>query len=397
MNANTLDGRWHLAMYAACKDVMFGREAHRGMTKWRGCLAGLVTAMLIGPAMGRAQHVGDDGLDGKLGELIGSHHGKVALYARDLSSGKEVAINADEPVQTASVIKLAILYNAMVDVREGKASWDEKLTLKPGDAVNGSGVLHFFDTPVTVTLKPGDAVNGSGVLHFFNTPVTVTLKDVLTMMVIVSDNTATNMAIDRFGVDAVNARVESLGLKNTHLYKKVMKPATGPMPADQPKFGLGKTTAREMAELMEQIGECHLRRPDGAAGPSVGGLTGWAPMDDKDKAVCDIALGMLKNQFYRETIPRYIETVDTTEEGPAIASKTGSLNAVRNDVALVAGKTGPMVISIFTYENKDQSWTVDNSAEVLIAKLAKVIVDAWSPAGLDAKEMVPGLGLGAGR
>jgi beta-lactamase class A len=56
-----------------------------------------------------------------------------------------------------------------------------------------------------------------------------------------------------------------------------------------------------------------------------------------------------------------------------------------------------MVISIFTYENKDQSWTVDNSAEVLIAKLAKVIVDAWSPAGLDAKEMVPGLGLGAGR
>jgi beta-lactamase class A len=169
------------------------------------------------------------------------------------------------------------------------------------------------------------------------------------------------------------------------------------MPADQPKFGLGKTTAREMAELMEQIGECHLRRPDGVAGQAVGGLTGWAPMNDKDKAVCDVALGMLKNQFYRETIPRYIEAVDTTEEGPAIASKTGSLNAVRNDVALVAGKTGPMVISIFTYDNKDQSWTVDNSAEVLIAKLAKVIVDAWSPAGLDAKEMIPGLGLGAGR
>jgi beta-lactamase class A len=344
------------------------------MMKWRGCLAGLAMAMLTGPAMGRAQHAGADGLDGKLGEVISGHQGKVALYARDLSSGQEVAINADDPVQTASVIKLAILYNAMVDVREGKASWDEKLTLKPGDAVNGSGVLHFFDTPLTVTLK-----------------------DVLTMMVIISDNTATNMAIDRFGVDAVNARVESLGLKNTHLYKKVMKPATGPMPADQPKFGLGKTTAREMAELMEQIGECHLRRPDGVTGQAVGGLTGWAPMDDKDKAVCDVALGMLKNQFYRETIPRYIEAVDTTEEGPAIASKTGSLNAVRNDVALVAGKTGPMVISIFTYDNKDQSWTVDNSAEVLIAKLAKVIVDAWSPAGLDAKEMIPGLGLGAGR
>jgi beta-lactamase class A len=276
-------------------------------------------------------------------------------------------------VQTASIIKLAILYNAMVDVREGKASWDEKLTLKPGEAVGGSGMLHFFDTPLTVTLK-----------------------DVLTMMVIVSDNTATNMAIDRFGVDAVNARVESLGLKNTHLYKKVMKPATGPLPADYAKFGLGKTTAKEMAEIIEQIGECHLRRAgDGAAGGVTGGvtagLTGWAPMDDKDKAVCDVALTMLKDQFYRETIPRYLPNGgDQT-----VASKTGSLNAVRNDVALVAGKSGPMVISIFTYENKDQSWTVDNSGEMLIAKMAKAIVDAWSPDGLDSKAMVPGLGLGS--
>jgi beta-lactamase class A len=340
------------------------------MGKWRGCLAGLAIALFVGAASGRAQHSADDGLQMSLGQTISAHQGKVAVYARQLNSGHEIAIDADEPVQTASVIKLAILYDAMVDVREGKASWDEKLTLKPGDPVNGSGVLHFFDTPLTVTLK-----------------------DVLTMMVIVSDNTATNMAIDRFGVDAVNARVESLGLKNTHLYKKVMKPATGPMPADQPKFGLGKTTAREMAELMEQIGECHLRRAEGVTA----GLTGWSPMDDKDRAVCDVALGMLKNQFYRETIPRYLETVDTSEEGPAIASKTGSLNAVRNDVALVAGKTGPMVVSIFTWDNKDQSWTVDNSAEVLIAKLAKVIVNDWSPDGLDAKALVPGLGISNGR
>jgi len=333
-------------------------------------LAGITAVVVAGTGCGWAQSGADASLIGTLNDMIKAHHGKVAMYARQLNSSHEIAIDADQPVQTASVIKLAILYNAMVDVREGKASWDEKLTLKPGDPVNGSGVLHFFDTPLTISLK-----------------------DVLTMMVIVSDNTATNMAIDRFGVDAVNARTESLGLKNTHLYKKVMKPATGPMPADQPKFGLGKTTAREMAELMEQIGECHLRR----ATPGTTGLEGWAPMDDKDKAVCDVALGMLKNQFYRETIPRYIEAVDTTEEGPAIASKTGSLNAVRNDVAIVSGKSGPMVISIFTYDNEDHGWTVDNAAEVLIARLAKAIVSAWSPDGLDAKTLVPGLGLPGGR
>ncbi|HEV2576869.1 MAG TPA: serine hydrolase [Acidobacteriaceae bacterium] len=339
------------------------------MKRRRGCLAGLVAMILVGVGSAWTQQSGDDGLNSALGDLIKAHHGKVAVYARQLNTSREIAIDADEPVQTASVIKLAILYNAMVDVREGKASWDEKLTLKPGEAVDGSGMLHFFDTPLTVTLK-----------------------DVLTMMVIVSDNTATNLAIDRFGVDAVNARVESLGLKNTHLYKKVMKPATGPLPADYAKFGLGKTTAREMAELLEQIGECHLRRTDASASGQTTGLANWAPMDDKDKAVCDVALTMLKDQFYRETIPRYLPNGgDQT-----VASKTGSLNAVRNDVALVAGKSGPMVISIFTWDNEDHSWTVDNSAEMLIAKLAKTIVDAWSPDGLDAKGMVPGLGLPEG-
>jgi beta-lactamase class A len=333
-------------------------------------LASAVAMVLAGAAGGWAQNSADSGLNTTLNDMIKAHHGKVAMYARQLNTSRELAIDADEPVQTASVIKLAILYNAMVDVREGKASWDEKLTLKPGEAVGGSGMLHFFDTPMTVTLK-----------------------DVLTMMIIVSDNTATNMAIDRFGVDAVNARAESLGLKNTHLYKKVMKPATGPLPADYAKFGLGKTTPREMAEIIEQIGECHLRR----ANPSTTGLNDWAPMDDKDKAVCDVALTMLKSQFYRETIPRYIEAVDTTEEGPAIASKTGSLNAVRNDVAIVAGKSGPMVLSIFTYDNQDHGWTVDNSAEVLIGRMAKAIMDVWSPAGLDAKELVPGLGLPPGK
>src|ERR1700760_1856230 len=223
------------------------------MLRTRGWLAGVV--VVLAGASGAAQQGPDDGLNTTLNGMIKAHQGKVAMYARQLNSSREsarvIAIDADEPVQTASVIKLAILYNAMVDVREGKASWDEKLTLKPGEAVGGSGLFHFLDTPVTLTLK-----------------------DVLTMMVIMSDNTATNMAIDRFGVDAVNARVESLGLKNTHLYKKVMKPATGAMPPAQPKFGLGKTTPREMAEIIEQIGECHLRRST----PNATGLGDWAPM-----------------------------------------------------------------------------------------------------------------------
>jgi beta-lactamase class A len=63
----------------------------------------------------------------------------------------------------------------------------------------------------------------------------------------------------------------------------------------------------------------------------------------------------------------------------------------------VSGKSGPVVISIFTYDNQDHGWTVDNTAEVLIARMAKAIVDRWSPQGLDAKALVPGLGLAAAK
>jgi beta-lactamase class A len=55
-----------------------------------------------------------------------------------------------------------------------------------------------------------------------------------------------------------------------------------------------------------------------------------------------------------------------------------------------------MVLSIFTYGNDDKSWTADNEAEMMIARLAKEIVETWSPGGLDGKGLIPGLGLGAG-
>ena len=323
-------------------------------------VAFLMLAGILAPPMALAEE-GDETTDRKLehqlAALAAAHHGRVALYAKQSNTGRVVAIDGEQPVQTASVIKLTILFEAMEQIRTGKAHWDEKILLTKGDGVSGSGVLAFFDTPLTLTLK-----------------------DVLTMMVIMSDNTATNMAIDRFGVDAVNARIAWMGLKDTHLYKKIGKPPSGPMPTDQPKFGLGKTTAREMALVMERIGRCQLSAPGEA--PQAG-----------DAAVCQVALTMLRNQFYRDTIPRYLEKLDSSEEGSAIASKTGSLNAVRNDVALIAGKSGPIVISIFTYDNQDRSWTADNEGELIIGKMAKAIVDAWSPEGLDGKILVPGLGL----
>ncbi len=321
--------------------------------------AGLAQASQVPSAMAP-----DAALQARLSEIARVHHGKIALYATQMNTGKLVGLDADTVVQTASVIKLTILFEAMEQVRAGRVHWDDKIALMPGDAVGGAGLLLFLDAPQTLTLK-----------------------DVLTLMIVMSDNTATNLAIDKIGLAAVNQRISWMGLKDTHLYKKIGKPSTEPMPADQPKFGLGKTTPREMTEVMERIGLCELE----ASGRLQ--VSTAKPLSANDMAICGVAVKMLRNQFSRETIPRYLEKLDSTEEGSGTASKTGSLNAVRADVAIVAGKTGPMVLSVFTYDNVDTGWTVDNEGEVTIAKMARAIVEAWSPDGIDGKTLVPGLAM----
>jgi beta-lactamase class A len=292
----------------------------------------------------------DAALDDQLKAIAAAHHGRVTLYAHNLKTGQIASLSPDESVKTASVIKLAVLLDAAEQIRAGKAALDEKLTLTKPNQVDGSGVLALMDTPMALTLR-----------------------DDLTLMVVLSDNTATNVAIDRLGLAHINATIQAAGLKDTWLYKKVSLPPAGPMPADQPKFGLGKTTAREMASIMERIATCKLALDGSPALPGDGKL-------------CGALMHMLRSQQDRNSLPRYLETLDTSENGSAIANKTGALNQVRNDVALIATKNGPVVVAAFTQGNDDQRWTGDNEAEQTLGKLARAIVDRWSPNGLDAKQ-----------
>jgi beta-lactamase class A len=267
----------------------------------------------------------DAALQAQLRTLTAHYAGKVALYATDLRTGATVGIDPDAPVPTASVIKLAILFDALKQIEQGQAAFSDRLTLMKDNQVGGSGVLGLFDTPLTVTLK-----------------------DALTMMVVVSDNTATNLAIDRLGLQNIDRQIQTLGLKSTWLYKKVFMPAPPDAPADQKTFGLGKTTAREMAQIMTHFATC----------------------DAFPKPICETAVEMLKNQTDNAAIPRYLTNVQ-------VANKTGALNDVRNDVAIVYAKNGPIVISAFTYDNKDQSWTPDNAGQLLIGQMARAIVERW--------------------
>ncbi|HAH07130.1 MAG TPA: serine hydrolase [Elusimicrobia bacterium] len=270
-------------------------------------------------------HLPMESLQARMEALARAHRGQVRFYAKSLATGESVELDADEPVRSASTIKLGILVEAFHQAGEGRLPLSGKVVLREEDKVQGSGVLKFLRAPLELTLE-----------------------DVLTLMVIESDNTATNLAIDQVGLNAVNARFAALGLKNTRLYKKVYKPAEGPLPPDQKEFGLGKTTAREMSRLMEE-----------------------AARDERMTAI-------LKGQQNRNMIPRYIEAgLDASEGGAIVANKTGALDAQRSDVGAVFSPAGTILVSAFTDGNEDQRWTCENEAEGLIAQLAKTVFDSW--------------------
>ncbi len=100
-----------------------------------------------------------------------------------------------------------------------------------------------------------------------------------------------------------------------------------------------------------------------------------------DPALCQAAANMLHLQFYRGSIPRYLEGLPGADN-TSIANKTGALEAVRNDAAAISTPNGMILMAIFTFDNTDRSWVVDQPAELTIAKLARAVVNAWSPAGL---------------
>ncbi len=323
----------------------------------------LLNAIVLGVASAGAQIPApheDAALDRQIQSIAAAHHGCVALYARNLKTGQTASLSPDLPVKTASTIKMGILLDAAGQIHSGHATLAERLVLTKDNQVEGSGVLGQL-TP----------------------PIALTLGDILTLMVVLSDNSATNMAIDRLGLEHINSTLRAAGLRQTVLYKKVHVPANGPMPADQPLFGLGKTTPREMASIMERFATCNLDLES----PASKAQLAVPQVPPQAQVLCGAILHMLRNQQDRESLPRYIESMDTSEHGSAIANKTGALDQVRNDVALISTKNGPVVIAGFTFDNADQRWNGDNEGEQTLARLAQAIVQAWSPAGLDPQAM----------
>ncbi len=150
---------------------------------------------------------------------------------KHLNTGESYEYQADRTMPTASLIKFPVMVAAYDAVEKGKLSLDERIELKPDDKVQGSGIL-------TEHFSPG---------------ATISLRDAIQLMIVFSDNTATNLVLDKLGLPATNEYMASLGCPETRIHAKVFRADTSIAPERSKQFGLGSTTARDMVKLCELL------------------------------------------------------------------------------------------------------------------------------------------------
>ena len=284
-------------------------------------LIGFLVCWICVPTVVQAQN----SLDNQVKSLVSSFKGNVSLFAKNLDTGDTCALNADERVRTASTIKIAVMIEAFARVNEGKIKWTDEVVLTKEKKVSGSGIL--------AELSDG--------LH-------LTLRDAVNLMMILSDNTATNLVLDVLTTDAVNARMESLGFKNIKIMRKIGSGGdsmAGKDPENK-KYGLGMATPREMVLVMEKLERGEVISP----------------------AVSKEMIELMKREQGRNAIGRSLWNVD-------MASKFGALDHLRSSVAILYTKNGRIAMAITCDDMPDVMWSVDNPAYLLMSRLSEVLVE----------------------
>ncbi len=217
------------------------------------------------------------------------HPGEVGLVICDLAGEVLVRLNAERIFPAASTIKVPLLLLALEQVQAGRLSLTERRTLRAEDRVGGAGVLHEL---------------GAG--------LNPTLEDLLTLMIIVSDNTATNLVIDLLGVDSVNAWLSAIGCPQTRLVGKLQLPPKL-QNAAQRRGERNRTTAAEQARLLL-------------------GLWRGERLDEERRA---LALSVLGRQHHRDILGRALPRAADGQPRYAAHTKSGELAGVHHDVGLL--------------------------------------------------------------
>lgn len=258
-----------------------------------------------------------------LDSMAGAHRGVVGYTVQVIETGERIERLGDRPFSTASLIKVPILVALFDRVEKGEVSLDDRVRVLKADKVGGSGLLQ--------SLHDG---------------IEVTMRDLATLMITISDNTATNLVLDKVPMRLVWDKMEALGLPRTKVHSKSFQRFTSVAMDSSVKYGLGVTTSNEMARLFALLAE------------------GRAVSPAADSAMLAI-MGRTQSE---EKLQRFAG-------GLPAAHKSGETDQVRTECTLWTITKQRVVACVLTGENADTRWIIDNEPNLLMAAMGRRIIE----------------------
>jgi len=305
-------------------------------------LLGCVLLLLIPASFAAAE---ESSAQREVAKRVLAFHGEMGVYAKNLDTGATIAVAPDIRFPTASLIKVAVMAEVFRQMDAGK-----------------------LDRKTTVTLRDADKAGDETIpLNMMHDGTVLTVSDLLKFMIAYSDNTATNLLVAKVGTANVDALLDSLGLKKTRLYRPTFRDGKADvLPEEEKEFGLGSTTPREAATLMELIAQSKV----------------------VSKAAGAEMIGLLSTQQDRLMIPRSLpfETDEilvankTGWDEEKLADTGGFKGDVRNDAAYVKSPRSRYVIAICARRIRDKRASADNETFKVGAEISRLVYDAFNPA-----------------
>lgn len=268
--------------------------------------------------------------------IVDTFTGQMSVSAIDLTTGETVAVDSDRVLPTASVIKLPILIALLRAAENGEVDLGTRLTMRGDERVGGSGVLKLLEDGLQLTVE-----------------------DAATLMIAVSDNTATNLVLDVLGgVEHVNAAMDELGLESIRLFNRIDFDIIN---EDASNLGLASTA--DLARLNVMIAS------DVAF----------------SSFVSRKAEQILSTQQYLDQAVRYVLTNPFAAELGAhtdvsVASKTGFITGVRVDTGIVRfAAGGGFVYAISNRGSADTTFLPEAEGAVANGRVGRLLVEHWWP------------------
>ncbi|MGB6122649.1 MAG: serine hydrolase [Bacteroidota bacterium] len=297
--------------------------------------AGLLLAglLLAGHPVSARPQMGDvDAFAKEIRRLEAEFGGHLGFMAKNLETGETVSHNADERFPTASVIKLPVMAAFYDLVGQGRV-----------------------DPDAPVVLRAEDKKPGSGILQSLSDSSRISLRDAIRLMITLSDNTATNLVLDRLAATheermaVVNDFLARQGLKNTRILNRLYTWETKLQTEESIRYGIGVATPADMVTLLEALHRRTLA----------------------DSGSCEEMLSILEGQFYSSMIPRFLPS--ETCERFSVAHKTGGIQETKVDVGLVLSDRVNIALAVFVDKHPDHRGGIDNRATLLVAHVARAI------------------------